>query len=295
MTLTSQIRHKWLDLTAVPKGLHQRRRFVRILFVVQPHIGNVDTYVRELEFVSFKVRSEVVTTPTLFSARLTSHPYDLVVAECPGPNCDGAHILQLLRRSGKKIPLIFVSNTLEREAVAELITRGAYDCIELDHIGHLPVAVRRALDEGHLRVERDQAEKMLKHSEAKYRALVGNLTYGICRCSLDGVFLDVNQALIAMLGYTSREELLAASVASDVIRDPILRAQLLGHSGLSTATIPLETEWKAKNGMSLKVRLTGREVRAERGAPEATRSSWRMSPNNVNWKTISASRPRTMR
>jgi len=32
--------------------------------------------------------------------------------------------------------------------------------------------------------------------------LVGNLIYGICRCSGDGKFQDVNQALVTMLGYS---------------------------------------------------------------------------------------------
>jgi len=51
-----------------------------------------------------------------------------------------------------------------------------------------------------LRVERDRAEKHLRHSEARYRALVGNLNYGICRCGAEGKFLDVNQTLVTMLG-----------------------------------------------------------------------------------------------
>ncbi len=55
--------------------------------------------------------------------------------------------------------------------------------LDMDHIGHLPVAIRRALSENNLREERDQTEKKLRHSEARYRALVGNLTYGMCRCS----------------------------------------------------------------------------------------------------------------
>ncbi len=268
MTSTSQVRHKRAELAAVLNGSQGRHRFVRILFV-QRDVGDVESCVQELKFVGFKVSADVVVTPEQFTARLSSRPYDLVVAEYPSPKGEGAQALELLHQSGKQIPLIFVSDTLERETVAEFITKGAYDCVEMDHIGHLPVAIRRALDEGNLRVERDRTEKMLKHSEAKYRALIGNLTYGICRCGLDGNFLDVNQALITMLGYTSREELLAANLASAVILDPTTRARLLGQSGQKDRINPFETEWKGKNGTSLRVRLTGREVCAEQGAPES--------------------------
>jgi diguanylate cyclase (GGDEF)-like protein/PAS domain S-box-containing protein len=133
----------------------------------------------------------------------------------------------------------------------------------MDHVGHLPVAIRRALSDNHLREERDRTEKKLRHSEARYRALVGNLTYGMCRCTTKGKFLDVNPALVTMLGYSSREELLAVNLASDVLCDPSKRAQLLGHASEPAGTNPLEIEWKRKNGMTLKIRLSGREVSNE--------------------------------
>lgn len=217
----------------------------------------------------FKVHSDVVVSLGEFTASLRTRPSDLVVAECPSAKCDAARVLDLLKKEGKDLPLVFVSDRLERESIAELITKGAYDCIEMDHIGHLPVAVRRALEEGHLRVERDRAEKMLKHSEAKYRALVGNLTYGICRCSLDGSFLDANHALVTMLGYSSRAELLATNFVRAVLCDPAMKIRLLGHSGYKGRNNPFETEWKSKKGTFLKVRLTGRAVQAESGAPES--------------------------
>ncbi len=238
MAGTSQARQKQAEPAAILNGPQSRHRLVRILFL-QRLSGNLDRCLQELKSVGFRVGADVVETPNDFAERLSSRPYDLIVAECPSLKGEGAQVL-LLHQSGRQIPLIFVSNSLDREAVAELITSGAYDCIQMDHIGHLPVAIRRALDEEQLRLERDRAEKMLKHSEAKYRALVGNLTYGICRCSLDGAFLDVNQALVTMLGYTSREELLAANVASDVICDPAMRARLLGRSGQQDGTQPFE-------------------------------------------------------
>jgi PAS domain-containing protein len=46
--------------------------------------------------------------------------------------------------------------------------------------------------------------------------LAGNPHYGICRCSLDGKFLEVNDAMTKMRGYSSREELLAMNLGSDI-------------------------------------------------------------------------------
>jgi two-component system cell cycle response regulator len=241
---------------------------VRILFA-HSDPADVERYLQELQFVGFKVNADIVLTPEQFMARLISQVYDLVVAEYPSPNWQGSQTLQVLHHSGKDIPLIFVGGSIARETVADLIAKGAYDFVEMNHIGHAPVVTRRALDDGKLRVERDRAEKMLQHSDAKYRALIGNPTYGICRCSPGGAFLDVNQALMTMLGYTSREELLATNLATTLFLDPATRARLLGRSRQKDEASPFETMWKGRNGTLLTVRLTGREVRADTEAPDS--------------------------
>jgi diguanylate cyclase (GGDEF)-like protein/PAS domain S-box-containing protein len=170
---------------------------------------------------------------------------------------------------GKDIPLVYLGQGLKRETAAELILKGAANCIEVESIGHLPVAVHQALEEKVLRNQRDRAEKELRRSEARYRALAGNLSYGICRCSLDGSFLEVNEAIMRMLGYGSREELLAQNLARDIIKDPGSRARLLGQLPVDIPVDPLEIEWKRKDQALLKVRLSGREVIGEQGELDA--------------------------
>jgi PAS domain-containing protein len=199
-------------------GSEGRHPPLHILFV-HSRAAEVERCLQELDKVHFTVSAEIVRTPEEFSERLGSCSYDLVVAECPSPDWRETQALELLQLSKRRIPLIFVGGTLQRETVAEFITRGAYDCIEMGHIGHLPVAVHRALDEKALRDERDRAENGLRHSEARYRALAGNLSYGICRCGLDGKFVEVNEAMVKMLGYASKEELLAIDLVSALIQD----------------------------------------------------------------------------
>jgi diguanylate cyclase (GGDEF)-like protein/PAS domain S-box-containing protein len=258
MASTPQARFK----RDAPAGSEGRNPPLHILFV-HSHATEVERCLLELDKVHFTVGAETIATPEEFSERLGSHAYDLIVAEYPSPHWRETQALELLHLSKRQIPLIFVSGALPRESVAELITRGAYDCIEMDHIGHLPVAIRRALYEKALRNERDQAENGLRHSEARYRALAGNLSYGICRCSLDGKFLEVNEAMVKMLGYASKEELLAVNLASDLIRDPGKRAQLLGQLDSQGSVDPIEIEWKRKDGATLKVRVSGQVVMGE--------------------------------
>src|SRR3989454_7249863 len=241
---------------------------LHILFV-HSQLAEVERCLKVLDKLHFTVGAEVVVTPEEFTERLSRGAFDLVVVEHPSPNWRETQALELLHLSKRQIPLIFVGGTLQRETVAEFITRGAYDCIEMGHIGHLPVAVHRALDEKALREERDRAQIGLRHSEARYRALAGNLSYGICRCDRDGKFLEVNEAMVKMLGYASKEELLAVNLASGLIQDPGKRAQLLGQPDQQGSVDPLEIEWKRKDGTTLKVRLDGHEILGEQGQLDA--------------------------
>jgi diguanylate cyclase (GGDEF)-like protein/PAS domain S-box-containing protein len=262
MASTSPTRLKRDD----PFGSEGRHPPLHILFV-HSHVSEVERCLQELNRVHFTVNSEIVVTPEEFTERLSSQAYDLVLAEYPSPDWPETQALELLQQSKRQIPLIFVGGTLQRETVAYFITKGAYDCIAMDHLGHLPVAVHRALDEKALRDERDRAQIGLRHSEARYRALAGNLSYGICRCSLDGKFLEVNEAMVKMLGYASKEELLDVNLASDLLQDPEKRAQLLGQPDQQGSVDPIEIEWKRKDGTTLKVRLSGQEVMGEQGEP----------------------------
>jgi diguanylate cyclase (GGDEF)-like protein/PAS domain S-box-containing protein len=259
MSSTSRNHVKRAELPLILSGPTSKRLLLRILFV-HSNSGDIEHCLEELSRTYFRVNADVVLTLGEFSERLDSKYYDVVLAEFPGGNSQGSQVLDILHLRDRQIPCIFLTDTTQPETLAKLITEGAADCVGMDHIGHIPVAIRRALSENKLRKERDQTEKKLRHSEARYRALVGNLTYGMCRCSTRGKFLDVNQALVTMLGYASRDELLAADHASDILCDASKRAQLLGRSTGSTGAEPLEIDWKRKNGTTLKVRLSGREV-----------------------------------
>jgi diguanylate cyclase (GGDEF)-like protein/PAS domain S-box-containing protein len=254
--------------TAAPPSTARRPNTVRILFV-SPFLVDVDRCLQELNRVQFTVISDVALSLEQFTERLRSETFDLIVAEYPGTSWQDAHLLDALGKMRDDIPLILLVHDLKRESAADLMLKGVADCVDTNHMGHLPVAVHRVLREKTLREQRDRAEKELRRSEAHYRALAGNLSYGICRCDVDGNFLEVNETMVTMLGYQSKEDLLALDLAKNAIQDPDQRAQLLGLVKDGSEFDPLEMEWKRKNHAALKVRLSGRTVLSEQGELEA--------------------------
>ena len=259
MSSAARARVKQAGLPLVLSGPAGRTLPLSILFV-HNDAAKVERCLQELRSAHFNVSADVVLTPEQFAGRLKLGSFDLVLAEYPSPNWQGIQVLEILRARDRQIPCILLGDTMLPETEAELISRGAADCVAMDHAGHIPVAVRRALSDAKLCEERHQTEKKLRHSEARYRALVGNLAYGMCRCSTKGKFLDVNQALVTMLGFQSRKELLAVNLATDILSDRSKRVQLLGGSNDQDRVDPLEVDWKRKDGTALKVRLSGREV-----------------------------------
>jgi diguanylate cyclase (GGDEF)-like protein/PAS domain S-box-containing protein len=262
MASTSRPRVKQADLPLVLSGPARRRLRPRILFV-HSDAADVKHCVQELQRASFEVSADVARTLEQFVGFLASQCYDVVLSEYASSNWQGSQVLEILRLRDRQIPCIFLADRMRLKTESDLIAEGAADCIEMDRVGHLPVAIRRALSDNKLREECNQAEKKLRHSEARYRALVGSLAYGMCRCSGKGKFLDVNQALVTMLGYPSREELLAVNLATDLLCDPAKRTRLLGHSAGQDGVGPMEIEWKRKDGLALRVRISGREVTSD--------------------------------
>jgi PAS domain S-box-containing protein len=85
------------------------------------------------------------------------------------------------------------------------------------------------------------------------------------RSSLDGKFLDVNPALVKMLGYSSAEELMAVDMARDIYLDSEQRAAVIHAYRTSGCLETCELRWKRKDGRSITVRLSGNVFKNEHG------------------------------
>jgi len=70
-----------------------------------------------------------------------------------------------------------------------------------------------------LYIERLNSEKALRKSEEIYRNLVMRIPDGVYKSTRAGKFIDVNPAMIKMLGYESKEEIMGIDILSDLYFD----------------------------------------------------------------------------
>jgi len=112
---------------------------------------------------------------------------------------------------------------------------------------------------------RRHAERALRRSGADYRAIVEQATYGIYRSSLEGRFLKVNPALVAMLGYDNEAQVLALELDRDLYVDAAERARNIELARTLERISGVQVQWKRRDGHHITVRLSGRVVRSEGG------------------------------
>ena len=115
--------------------------------------------------------------------------------------------------------------------------------------------------------ERVVAERAMRISEHSFRSLVDQAPYGICRVTECGQFLQVNPAMLDMLGYDRDGQgdllmrdlplIFAAPEQFSACRDA-----LLGEAALHD----FESEWRRLDGRAIFVRLGGRAVRRASGS-----------------------------
>ena len=103
------------------------------------------------------------------------------------------------------------------------------------------------------------AQEGLRRSEINFRSLVTNAPYGICRCDSAGKLLDANPALLAMLGYSSPNELAGIHLGA-LYADAQQWFQLADYLLSATPFNGLIVEWKRKDGTGTAVRVSGRAV-----------------------------------
>ncbi len=90
-----------------------------------------------------------------------------------------------------------------------------------------------------------------REAERRYRELFDNIQEGLFFATPEGQFLDVNDAMVRMLGYESREELLRADVSAHLYPTPAAKERLVQAIAESGALRNYEETLRRRDGSLL--------------------------------------------
>lgn len=75
--------------------------------------------------------------------------------------------------------------------------------------------------------DRKNAEEKLRESETKYRNLIETMPDGVYRSTPEGRFVEVNPAMVKLLGYNSKEDLMSIDIKTQLYFNPEDRETLM--------------------------------------------------------------------
>jgi len=135
--------------------------------------------------------------------------HDLLLVDQSMPGLDGLGVVRTLASQGPLPPIIIVTGTGDEATAVEAMRLGvnAYVIKDMEggYLKVLPLAIGRAIDRHRLADEKRHAECALRASEQKYRGHFDQALVGMAVLAEDGRFVEVNDRLCQMLGYTRRE------------------------------------------------------------------------------------------
>jgi PAS domain S-box-containing protein len=174
------------------------------LLLVEDNPDDAELVLRALRRAGFEPDGPRVDTEEAYLACLDPG-LDVILADYSLPQFDAPGALRWLGERGLDVPCIVVSGSIGDELAAATIRLGATDYLLKDRLGRLGDAVRRALDQRHLRRETRRAEAALRASEEHYRTLVANIPDVTWRADASGARLFVSPNVERVLGLTPEQ------------------------------------------------------------------------------------------
>ncbi len=153
-------------------------------------------------------------------------------------------------------PIKQLSSQMARVSVGDLDVH--IETHKKDEVGMLMGSFNRMIQ------DLKQSQEAIKKAEEKYRKVFENSKDVIYITSADGTWIDVNQAGVEMLGYTSREELMKIPV-KETYFDPEERKRFQSEIATKGFVKNFDVKLKRKDGTRIEVLITATERRDEEG------------------------------
>ncbi len=188
-----------------------------------------------------------------------SGAFDVVVTDHRLGGLDAFILLATVRARRPDVPVLLCTGSGSEELAVAAMKAGFDDYVlrTPHHFARLKTAIQSALEEA---ARRGAA----REAESRYRTLFEGVPVGLYRATLTGQILDANPALLRLLGFPSRESLMAVNLR-DVYVDAKTRRTFLERLEREGEVHDLELPWRRYGGQIITVRKSARPVRDAHG------------------------------
>jgi PAS domain S-box-containing protein len=232
----------------------------RRVLIIDTHEQDVKILQRILETAGYQVAVAVNSDEGI---RLAQDLYpEVVLLAIQSPGLNGLQILQRLKKRGttRDLPVLILLEKFDEEHAAQGLQMGAADY--LLKAASKDLLLRRVGVLARIR----QQERQRRDVISQYREFFDGEQYGLFLSSKEGRFLDVNQNLVTMLGYDSRNELLGLDIGKDLYWEPKDRERFQQAIETQGSIKNYKVNFKSKDGQKLTILLNGQVVRDESGS-----------------------------
>ena len=242
------------------------RKKLRVL-VIEDSEEDTLLALRALKQGGIDAAAERVFSEDGLRASLLRQDWELVIADHNMPGFNSADAIRIVRENGIDIPFIIVSGSIGEEQAVALMKSGAHDFVMKGNLARLAPAVERELREAMNRRAQRETEAALVSSERHFRAYFEQALIGMASTSSEKGWLEVNDALCSMLGY-SHEELVRMNWA-ELTHPDDLDENLKLYDRLICGEIDsytIENRFIRKDGEAIYVRRAPQAVRKADGS-----------------------------
>jgi PAS domain S-box-containing protein len=231
------------------------KNLLKILFV-EDLPSDAELAVLELRKEGLKFEHIRVDTRDEFIIALNEFRPDIVISDYMLPSYNGMQALTDARELNPFIPFILYTGSMNEETAVECIKAGATDYIIKEHMTRLPYAVKEALEQHRIKIEKRASDLLLKENEEKLQSIFSAAPVGI-GLVVGKVFIEVNDTFCKMTGY-SRKELLGKNAEAIYSNDEqngsagIVIYRHIAEKGSGS----VETHFKCKDGRILNIFLS---------------------------------------
>ncbi|NVO21700.1 MAG: response regulator [Bacteroidetes bacterium] len=144
---------------------------IRILFV-EDVSTDMELAIRELKKENVNFISNRVETASELMTQLKGFKPDVVISDYSMPSFTGLEALDITLKHSPGVPVILFTGSINEETAVSCIKAGATDYVLKDKIKRLPFALREALIQRDMKLDREMAEQALRESEQRYRTFL---------------------------------------------------------------------------------------------------------------------------